>query len=136
MSAGLIGRYYAAFNAADWPGMLDCLTEDVAHDINQGGRETGREAFRAFLARMERCYRERAEDLIIMLSADGARASAEFVIHGRYLAADEGLPPASGQGYVLPVGAFFEIREGRIARVTNYYNLGDWLRQVASPAAG
>ena len=136
MSEGLIGRYYATFNAADWAGMLDCLTEDVAHDINQGGRETGREAFRAFLARMERCYRERAEDLIIMPSADGARASAEFVIHGQYLAADEGLPPASGQGYVLPVGAFFEIREGRIARVTNYYNLGDWLRQVASPAAG
>jgi len=130
MSEALLRRYYAAFNAADWPAMLDCLTEDVAHDVNQGTRETGRPAFAAFLARMERCYRERVEDLMVMLSPDGSRAAAEFTIHGTYLAADEGLPPAHGQGYVLPVGAFFQIRGERIARVTNYYNLQDWLRQV------
>ena len=130
MSADLLRRYYAAFNAADWEGMLDCLTEDVAHDVNQGGREVGRAAFAAFLARMERCYRERVEDLVVMVSADGARGAAEFTIHGTYLVADEGLPPARGHRYVLPVGAFFEIRDGRIARVTNYYNLQDWLRQV------
>lgn len=131
MSEALIRRYYAAFNAGDWPGMLDCLAEDVAHDVNQGGRETGRAAFAAFLARMERCYAERVEDLVVMVSADGMRGAAEFVIHGRYLVADEGLPPARGQGYVLPVGAFFAIREGRIARVTNCYNLQDWLAQVS-----
>lgn len=130
MSADLLRRYYAAFNAADWEGMLACLTEDVAHDVNQGGRETGRPAFAAFLARMERCYRERVEDLVVMVSADGTRGAAEFTIHGTYLVADDGLPPAQGQRYVLPVGAFFAIREGRIARVTNYYNLQDWLRQV------
>ncbi len=131
MSEALIARYYAAFNAADWPAMLDCLTEDVVHDINQGGRETGRAAFAAFLARMERCYAERVEDLVVMVSADGMRGAAEFTIHGRYLVADDGLPPARGQTYVLPVGAFFAIREGRIARVTNYYNLQDWLAQVS-----
>lgn len=130
MSADLLRRYYAAFNAGDWEDMLGCLTEDVAHDVNQGGRETGCAAFRAFLARMERCYRERVEDLVVMVSADGARGAAEFTIHGTYLVADEGLPPAAGQTYVLPVGAFFEIRGDRIARVTNYYNLQDWLRQV------
>jgi steroid delta-isomerase-like uncharacterized protein len=52
------------------------------------------------------------------------------VVHGEYLEADEGLPPAHGQTYVLPGGAFFGIREGRIARVTNYYNLEHWLAQV------
>lgn len=131
MSEALIRRYYAAFNAADWSGMLDCLTEDVVHDINQGGRETGREAFAAFLARMERCYRERAEELVVMLGPDGTRGAAEFTIHGQYLAMDEGLPPASGQGYRLTVGAFFELRAGRIARISNCYNLPDWIRQVS-----
>lgn len=132
MSADLVARYYAAFNAANWPAMLDCLTEDVAHDVNQGARETGRAAFAAFLARMERCYRERVDDLVVMANAEGTRAAAEFTIHGEYLTADSGLPPAHGQRYALPVGAFFEFREGLIARVTNYYNLGDWLRQVGS----
>lgn len=130
MSAALLRRYYAAFNAADWAAMLDCLTEDVAHDINQGLRETGRPAFAAFLARMERCYRERATDLAVMISEDGHRGAAEFTIHGTYLAADAGLPPAQGQEYTLPVGAFFAFCDGRIARVTNLYNLQNWLRQV------
>ena len=74
----------------------------------------------------------RVADLVVMVNADGTRAAAEFTIQGIYLVADEGLPPAHGQTYVLPVGAFFTLREGRIARVTNYYNLEDWLRQVGS----
>lgn len=126
----LIRRYYDAFNRGDWPAMLDCLADDVAHDVNQGGRETGRQAFAAFLGRMERSYREQLKDIAVMVSADGSRAAAEYVVHGQYLADDEGLPPAKGQRYVLPGGAFFDLREGRIARVTNYYNLNDWIAQV------
>lgn len=129
--AGLIGRYYAAFNAGDWDGMAALLTDDVVHDVNQGGRETGRAAFRAFLDRMARHYAERVEELVVMESADGTRAAAEFTIHGRYLVTDPGLPEARGQDYALPVGAFFEIADGRIARVTNFYNLKEWIAQVA-----
>jgi len=79
---------------------------------------------------MARCYREQLRDVVVMASPDGARAAAEYIVHGEYLAADDGLPPANGQKYVLPGGAFFEIRDGLIARVTNYYNLEDWLAQV------
>jgi steroid delta-isomerase-like uncharacterized protein len=127
----LIHAYYAAFNRGDWHGMLALLADDVAHDLNQGPRETGRDAFAAFLARMARCYREQLRDVRILASADGSHAAAEYVVHGEYLVADDGLPPARGQRYVLPGGAFFEIRDGRLARVSNYYNLEHWLRQVA-----
>jgi steroid delta-isomerase-like uncharacterized protein len=130
-SVALIERYYASFNAGRWDAMLDCLSEDVAHDINQGKRESGKPAFRKFLAHMERCYREQLRDLVVMASDDGVRGAAEFVVHGEYLATDEGLPEANGQRYVLPAGAFFEIADGRITRVSNYYNLPDWTRQVA-----
>lgn len=126
----LITNYYAAFNRGDWEGMLAHLTDDVVHDLNQGARESGREAFRAFLARMDRSYSERLEDIVVSTAPDGARAAAEYVVHGTYKADDEGLPPAKGQKYVLPGGAFFDIRDGRIARVTNYYNLQDWIAQV------
>lgn len=122
--------YYAAFNRGDAEAMLALLAEDVRHDINQGGSEHGIEAFRAFLARMARCYREQLRDIVVTSTQDGCRAAAEYVVQGEYLQADAGLPPARGQRYVLPGGAFFELREGRIARVTNYYNLQDWLAQV------
>ncbi|ANE44678.1 ketosteroid isomerase-related protein [Deinococcus puniceus] len=130
----LVQQYYAAFNAADAAGMLALLSEDVRHDINEGETQIGRDTFQAFLAKMDAHYREQAADLVVMASADGTRAAAEFIIHGEYLKTDTGLPEAAGQRYVLPVGAFFEVRDGghgpQISRVTNYYNLADWTRQV------
>ena len=126
----LVLTYYAAFNRGDWDGMLALLSDDVAHDLNQGEREVGRDAFTAFLARMNTSYREQLRDIVVLASLDGDRAAAEFVVHGQYLQSDEGLPPAQGQTYVLPGGAFFDIRDDRIARVSNYYNLQDWIRQV------
>jgi steroid delta-isomerase-like uncharacterized protein len=126
----LLDRYYTAFNAGDWAGMLDCLGDHVAHDINQGERQTGKAAFTAFLAHMERCYKEQLGDIVLMASDDGARAAAEFVVHGAYLATDEGLPEATGQTYVLPAGAFIAVEGGKIARLTMTYNLADWTAQV------
>jgi steroid delta-isomerase-like uncharacterized protein len=90
----LVLAYYAAFNRGDWEGMLALLADDIAHDLNQGRRETGREAFRAFLARMQRCYAEQLRDIVVTATPDGTHAAAEYVVHGQYLADDEGLPPA------------------------------------------
>ncbi|HEX5513058.1 MAG TPA: ketosteroid isomerase-related protein [Gammaproteobacteria bacterium] len=126
----LLQRYYDAFNAQDMDAFLELLTDDVVHDINQGRREEGKEAFAAFMAKMNRSYREQITDLVILTEPSGKRAAAEFTVLGTYLATDEGLPPAKGQTYRLPAGAFFEIVDGKIARVSNYYNLEDWLVQV------
>lgn len=131
-TADLIRAYYDAFNAGDVERFLDLLADDVVHDINQGRREVGKERFRRFLERMNRCYSERIVDLVVMTADDGRRAAAEFTVLGAYVATDKGLPPARGQTYRLPAGAFFEVQDGRIARVTNYYNLRDWIAQVAT----
>ena len=126
----LITRYYAAFNAGDMNAFLSLLADDVVHDINQGARETGKPAFAAFMEKMNRHYREKLADIVVMASPDGSRAAAEFTVLGEYLTTDEGLPPAEGQTYRLNAGAFFAVRDGKVARVTNYYNLQDWLKQV------
>ncbi|MBT00028.1 MAG: isopropylmalate/homocitrate/citramalate synthase [Oceanospirillaceae bacterium] len=131
----LIFEYYRTFNQGDMDGFLSLLSDDVVHDINQGQREVGLTAFSRFMAHMNRCYREQLCEISIMSSADGSRAAAEFVVHGEYLETDEGLPEARGQIYRLPAGAFFQIRDGKIARVTNYYNLNDWLSQVGATQA-
>lgn len=126
----LIQAYYDAFNTADMPAFLALLSDDVVHDINQGERQVGKAVFAEFMDKMNRCYREQLTDMVIMVSADGSRAAAEFVVNGEYLADDEGLPPANGQKYVLPAGAFFEVKDGKVARISNYYNLNDWVAQV------
>jgi len=131
-----VHTYYQAFNAGDRETMFSLLADDVVHELNQGGSETGIDAFRAFMTRMDRCYRETLEDIVLFHSPDGSRAAAEFNVRGQYLATDEGLPEASGQTYLLPAGAFFTLRDdGKITRVTMYYNLQEWLRQIGGPAS-
>lgn len=127
-----IRAYYDAFNRQDMDAFLALLHDEVVHDINQGERQTGKAAFASFMDHMNRCYKENLTDMVIMASADGKRASAEFTVNGEYLKTDEGLPQAEGQKYVLPACAFFDLKDGKVSRVTNYYNLNDWIAQVGA----
>ncbi len=127
----IITSYYGSFNRQDTESFLDLLDEEVIHDINQNGCEVGKKAFADFMQRMNRSYKETVKNLIVMVNEDGTCAAAEFTIEGIYLATDSGLPEATGQRYQLTCGAFFQVKNGKITRVTNYYNLQDWLKQVA-----
>ena len=126
----IVARYFEAFNAGDTEAMLACLSDDVAHHVNQGGVRVGKEAFREFCEHMSSCYREELREIVIFGADQADRAAAEFIVQGAYLETDGDLPEAQGQTYELPAGSFFELRDGRICRVTTYYNLADWLEQV------
>jgi len=127
----VIEAYFDAFNKGDVEGMLDCLSEDVAHHVNEGQVRMGKHAFAEFCAHMSRCYRERLDNIVIFEAEGGTRGAAEFVVNGTYLATDEGLPDADGQTYKLPAGSFFSLENNKITRVVTYYNLADWTKQVA-----
>ena len=128
----LIAAYYDAFNAGRTDDMLALLHDDVEHHVNEGKIRRGRALFAEFNAHMTESYRENLTDMVIMANEVGDRAAAEFVVNGTYLKTDPGLPEARAQTYRLPAGAFFTIRDGRIARVTTYYNLADWMAQVGA----
>lgn len=132
LTEALIRHYYDAFNRRDCEGMLACVADDVVHDVNQGERREGKDRFHAFVARMAHHYKESLDGIAIMVSVDGRRAAAEFNVTGNYLVTEDGLPDATGQRYALPAGAFFAIRDGKIARVTTYYNLTEWIMQVSA----
>lgn len=127
----LIAAYYDAFNAGRTDEMLALLHDDVEHHVNEGGIRKGKALFADFTRHMTDSYKESLTDMVIFANEAGDRAAAEFVVNGTYLKTDEGLPEAKGQTYRLPAGTFFTIRDGRIARVTTYYNLADWTRQVS-----
>lgn len=131
MSKDLISRYYAAFNAGDATGMLACVTDDVEHRVNEGDIRRGREKFAGFCGYMGVSYREELRDIVVFANEDGSRGAAEFIVHGTYLQTDPGLPEAKGQSYTLTAGAFFDLRDSKIARITTFYNLNDWIAQVS-----
>lgn len=128
----VISRYYAAFNAGDGAAMLACVSDDIEHRVNQGEIRRGREKFAEFCSHMGVSYREELKDMVIFADDSGTRGAAEFVVHGEYLETDPGLPVAHGQRYILPAGGFFDIRDGKITRVSTFYNLADWIAQVSA----
>lgn len=126
----LITAYFDAFNSGQTDQMIDLLHDEVEHHVNEGQIRKGKKLFSEFNAHMTRCYAENLTDMVVFANDAGDRAAAEFIVNGTYLTTDEGLPPANGQTYRLPAGSFFSIRDGKISRVTTYYNLGDWIKQV------
>ena len=132
MTRATIERYYAAFNAGDAEAMLAEVTETVEHRVNEGESRFGKAKFAEFCSHMGVSYREQLKDMVIFVNEDASRGAAEFVVHGEYLQTDPGLPEANGQRYILPAGAFFDLDQGKIARVTTFYNLSDWIAQVSA----
>jgi steroid delta-isomerase-like uncharacterized protein len=132
MSRAILDAYYAAFNAENPAAMLACVTPDVEHRVNEGGIRYGAEKFAEFCAHMGVSYRETLSDLEIFINETATRAAAEFIVHGTYLQTDPGLPTAAGQKYTLPAGSFFDLKDGKISRITTFYNLNDWVRQVSA----
>jgi len=131
IAQNVIQSYYDAFNAGDVAGMIACLHDDFAHHVNEGATRLGKEAFAEFCNHMSETYKELLTDLVVFGSEDGSRGAAEFTVNGQYLKTDPGLPEAHGQTYVLPAGGFFTLKDGKITRVTTYYNLQDWTAQVS-----
>lgn len=130
MSADLIKTYYSCFNEHRWDAMVSLLDDNFVHEPNEGKPQPGRDEFRKFLSVMDEHYSEQVVDLVVFTSATPNRFAAEFYIEGKYLKQQPGLPPAKGQPYRLRVGAFFEVHHGKIARVTNHYNLQAWIAAV------
>jgi len=110
--------------------MLQCLHPQVEHEINEGAIEIGIQHFRQFLHRMNTHYKENLTEIKVMVSEDGQFASARFIVNGTYLQTDAGLPTARGQHYKIPALGYFEIQQGQIKKISNFYNLKKWIEAV------
>lgn len=127
----IVKKYYESFNRLDWNGMLDLVHDDIRHEPNQGEPRIGKALFTDFLKMMDESYEEQLTDMVFFTEPNDKRVAVEFVVNGIYKKGDEGFPEAHGQKYVLPAAAFLEVKDGKISRVTTYYNLQNWIKLVS-----
>jgi steroid delta-isomerase-like uncharacterized protein len=127
----LVKQYYNYFNNKDFKGMLSLLHPDIKHEPNQGEPRIGIEKFTEFMQQMDESYEETLSDLVFFAEPSGKRIGCEFVVNGIYKKGEEGFPTAHGQKYVLPAASFLEVTDGKISRVTTYYNLPLWVKLVS-----
>jgi steroid delta-isomerase-like uncharacterized protein len=126
-----VQQYYNSFNQKDWNGMLALVHPEVRHQPNQGDQRLGIEKFTEFLGMMDESYEETLTEMVFFTEPENNRVAVEFVVNGIYKKGEEGFPEAHGQTYVLPAAAFLEVRNGKISRVTTYYNLPLWISLVS-----
>jgi steroid delta-isomerase-like uncharacterized protein len=128
----IVESYYQAFNKKDYASMFALVADDVVHEPNQGTPRHGKALFEKFVAHMDVCYREQLTNFVYYESPDQAGyAAVRFVVNGVYLKGEEGLPVAHGQSYVLPAAAFLEVQNGKIKKVSTFYNLEEWIALVS-----
>lgn len=128
----IVKEYYAAFNDKNWDGMLALVADDIRHEPNQGEPRVGKELFQAFMKKMDESYEETLTNMKFYISEDNdGTIAVEFTVNGLYNKAEEGLPEAEGQAYVLPAAAFLTVKDGKITRVATHYNLELWIELVS-----
>ena len=127
----IVKSYYSSFNDKNWDGMLALVHPDVRHEPNQGDARIGLEKFSEFLGKMDESYEETLTDMVFFTTPDDSRVAVEFVVNGIYKKSEEGMPAAYGQPYKLPAAAFLGIQDGKISRVTTFYNLPLWIDLVS-----
>jgi steroid delta-isomerase-like uncharacterized protein len=122
--------YYQYFNQKNWQGMLALVHPDILHEANQGKVRAGVEKFAEFLKHTNDCYDEALTEMVFLTEPTGKRVAVEFVVSGTYKKTDGDFITAKNQTYTLPAVAFLAFKDGKIARVTTYYNLQLWLKLV------
>lgn len=127
----IVKQYYNYFNQKDYQGMLALLHPDVRHEPNQGEVRIGLEKFSEFLQHMDESYEETLTDQIYYTEPANTRVACQFVVNGIYKKGEDDMPKAHHQTYVLPAASFLEVLEGKITRVTTYYNLPLWIKLVS-----
>ena len=111
--------------------MLGLVHDEVRHDVNQGGTRFGKELFSKFLQEMDVCYDEQLTDMVFFTTSSDRRIAVQFTVNGIYKQGDADMPKAYGQSYSLPAGAFLEMQDGLVTKVTTYYNLQLWIQLVS-----
>lgn len=127
----IVKQYYQYFNEQNWAGMRALVADDIRHYPNQGTLRQGKELFSAFLQKMDTAYSEKLTEMVFYTGDAAGKFAASFIVNGIYKIAEEGMPDAHGQSYVLPASAFLEVENGKICSVRTYYNLEEWIASVS-----
>ncbi len=129
-SSDIVVRYYQALFSKNLTAVMALLDPKIVHEFNQEFPEVGPAIFEEFLLKKFSHYNETIQKIDVI--SEGAKASAFLQIKGSYNATYPGLPPATGQLYELNVYAFFEFNGNLISKISTFFNLGSFLRQISS----
>ena len=131
--AALARTIYACFNEDRLDEALAYATDDVEITLMPFGQSyTGREGFRAFMQDFKTAFPDCTVYLTRQVATEDGVVN-EFRARGTHrgpLASPAGAIPPTGRSIDYPVCEVWEIREGKLARLRNYFDAASLMRQL------
>lgn len=134
MSIEVVKKYYEAFNNKNANAIVDLCDPDVANDLNQGDTQIGKKNLKIFLETAWAHFDEKVSNIIYMSNHDQTKIATEYLVQGVYYKTKPGLFEANNQNYEICPATIFTIKNGKIIRMTRYYNAKKWFEMV-NPSA-
>jgi steroid delta-isomerase-like uncharacterized protein len=132
----VVSSFYDAYARRDIEAMMSHVSDDIVEDLSGIGLVTGAEQEREFLTGVLAAFPDLATEVTRMLAC-GDVVAAEWRRHGTFSGAPWRGLPASGKPFAFRGGAFLEVHDQKITRITGYYDTAEFARQIgALPAEG
>lgn len=124
-----VSTWLAALNAHEPDAAADCFTADgVFVNLGTGEKHEGREAIRSSHASLFAAWSEIVVEKGPYL-IDGDRYADEWTMSGVHTGDEPGLP-ATMKPFRITGAGVGDVRDGRIARASVYWNMAEFLVQV------
>jgi len=128
----IAGQWMTAWNTKSPQAMAALFTNDgVYEDLAFQFASTGHKAIAGWIA----MGADHLPDLRIEITDAfefGDRVAVRWIFSATPLLL--GSVPGTGKPFSVPAASIFELREGKVAKAQDYYNLADVLRQLGLPA--
>ena len=126
----IMDDYWAAWNSHEVEKILSYFTDDVVYeDVAMGIVNRGKNEVKDFCNSIFIGFPDfKIELKSIFVSVDWA--AQEWVLSGTFTNSVFGLPPATGKSASVRGISVEELRNGKISRNSNYYDMASFMQQV------
>jgi steroid delta-isomerase-like uncharacterized protein len=126
---GMLQDWAAAWSSHDIEKLLSLCTDDcVYEDVTMGAVNRGKAAVRQFADVVFAAFPDFKIELTSGFLA-GDWAGAEWTMSGTHKG-DLPAMPASGKGFSLRGSTIYELRDGKIKRNSDYWDMVTFLKQI------
>ncbi len=118
----ILEQLYEVWNRHDVGGILHFFSDDLVYvDQTLGLRFDSKEALGAFVAATFDAIPDLSFELTSSFATD-AHCAAEAVMRGKQVKDLPGIP-ASGKPFTVKYAIYGDVRDGKLARIVDYWNL-------------